>query len=153
MNTGIGDAINLAWKLAAVLRGRAQAGILDTYGPERIAFARRLVQTTDRVFQFITSRGPIADPIRLNVAPRLLSVLFHIQAVRRFMFLNVSQTKLNYRRGDLGQGPPRPAAVLLADRHDEPGRRDVGAERLGNPQEPIDGVREELGSTDGANAL
>jgi hypothetical protein len=39
MNTGIGDAVNLAWKLAAVLRGRADPALLDTYEPERIAFA------------------------------------------------------------------------------------------------------------------
>ena len=36
MNTGIGDAVNLAWKLAAVLKGDA-ANLLDTYEPERIA--------------------------------------------------------------------------------------------------------------------
>src|SRR5262245_33452694 len=41
MNTGIGDAVNLAWKLAAVVHGRAEASILDTYEPERISFARR----------------------------------------------------------------------------------------------------------------
>ena len=50
MNTGIGDAVNLAWKLAGVLQGRADAALLDSYEPERIAFARRLVATTDRVF-------------------------------------------------------------------------------------------------------
>ena len=48
MNTGIGDAVNLAWKLAGVLRGAAPAALLDSYEPERIAFARRLVATTDR---------------------------------------------------------------------------------------------------------
>jgi 2-polyprenyl-6-methoxyphenol hydroxylase-like FAD-dependent oxidoreductase len=31
MNTGIGDAVNLAWKLAAVLHGRAPVSLLDTY--------------------------------------------------------------------------------------------------------------------------
>ncbi|HEV2642937.1 MAG TPA: FAD-dependent monooxygenase, partial [Candidatus Elarobacter sp.] len=41
MNTGIGDAVNLAWKLAAVLQDGAPARLLDTYEPERIAFARR----------------------------------------------------------------------------------------------------------------
>ena len=48
MNTGIGDAVNLAWKLAAVLQGRADPSLLDSYEPERIAFARRLVATTDQ---------------------------------------------------------------------------------------------------------
>ena len=42
MNTGIGDAVNLAWKLAAVLRGRAPEALLDSYQVERQAFARRL---------------------------------------------------------------------------------------------------------------
>ena len=57
MNTGIGDAINLAWKLAAVLRADAPDSLLDTYEPERIAFARKLVDTTDRMFTFITAEG------------------------------------------------------------------------------------------------
>jgi 2-polyprenyl-6-methoxyphenol hydroxylase-like FAD-dependent oxidoreductase len=39
VNTGIGDAVNLAWKLAAVLQGRADPSLLDSYEPERIAFA------------------------------------------------------------------------------------------------------------------
>jgi 2-polyprenyl-6-methoxyphenol hydroxylase-like FAD-dependent oxidoreductase len=39
MNTGIGDAINLAWKLAAVLAGRASDKLLDSYEAERIGFA------------------------------------------------------------------------------------------------------------------
>ena len=56
MNTGIGDAVNLAWKLADVVQGRAQAGLLDSYEPERIAFARRLVATTDRAF--VAATGP-----------------------------------------------------------------------------------------------
>ena len=57
MNTGIGDAVNLAWKLAAVVHGRADASLLDSYEPERIAFARRLVATTDRAFTGVTSDG------------------------------------------------------------------------------------------------
>lgn len=35
MNSGIGDAHNLAWKLAAVLQGRAPEALLDTYEQER----------------------------------------------------------------------------------------------------------------------
>ena len=57
MNTGIGDAVNLAWKLAAVVAGRADASLLDTYEPERIAFARSLVATTDKMFQLMTGRA------------------------------------------------------------------------------------------------
>ncbi len=64
MNTGIGDAINLAWKLAAVIAGRAPDSLLDSYEAERIGFARRLVATTDRVFSFVTAEGPLADVLR-----------------------------------------------------------------------------------------
>jgi 2-polyprenyl-6-methoxyphenol hydroxylase-like FAD-dependent oxidoreductase len=38
MNTGTGDAINLAWKLQPVLTGRASEALLDSYEPERIKF-------------------------------------------------------------------------------------------------------------------
>ena len=40
MNTGIGDAVNLAWKVAAVLSGTAAESLLNTYELERIGFAR-----------------------------------------------------------------------------------------------------------------
>ena len=52
MNTGIGDAVNLAWKLAAVVGGRADARLLDSYEPERVPFAQSLVRTTDRIFNY-----------------------------------------------------------------------------------------------------
>ncbi|WKD33537.1 FAD-dependent oxidoreductase [Streptomyces xanthophaeus] len=35
LNLGIGDAVNLGWKLAAVVRGRAPEGLLDSYTAER----------------------------------------------------------------------------------------------------------------------
>ena len=49
--------INLAWKLAAVVAGRAGDKLLDSYEAERIGFARKLVATTDRVFSFATKEG------------------------------------------------------------------------------------------------
>jgi 2-polyprenyl-6-methoxyphenol hydroxylase-like FAD-dependent oxidoreductase len=104
MNTGIGDAINLAWKLAAVLSGRARDHLLSSYEAERIVFARRLVATTDRVFSFATADGPIADFLRTRVAPVLFPWAVSFAAVREFMFRTVSQTVLNYRHGPLSRG-------------------------------------------------
>ncbi|WP_397408088.1 FAD-dependent oxidoreductase [Polaromonas sp.] len=40
-NTAVEDAVNLGWKLAAVLRGQAPPQLLDSYGPERQALAER----------------------------------------------------------------------------------------------------------------
>jgi 2-polyprenyl-6-methoxyphenol hydroxylase-like FAD-dependent oxidoreductase len=104
MNTGIGDAINLAWKLAAVLSGRADASLLDSYEPERIAFARRLVATTDRAFTGVTSSGAIARLVRLHLLPLFLPLLFRLNPIRRLMFRTVSQTAVNYRGSSLSAG-------------------------------------------------
>ncbi|MCF4998642.1 NAD(P)-binding protein [Pseudomonas syringae] len=104
MNTGIGDAINLAWKLAAVLNGGAEAQLLDSYEIERIAFARRLVSTTDRVFTFATAEGRVADLLRTRLAPFVIPKVASLEAGREFLFRTVSQITLNYRGMPLSEG-------------------------------------------------
>jgi 2-polyprenyl-6-methoxyphenol hydroxylase-like FAD-dependent oxidoreductase len=104
MNTGIGDAINLAWKLAAVIAGRAPDALLNSYEAERIGFARRLVATTDRVFSFASAEGRIADILRTRVAPVVFPLAVSFEAVREFLFRTVSQIMLNYRQSPLSRG-------------------------------------------------
>jgi FAD binding domain-containing protein len=104
MNTGIGDAVNLAWKIAAVIRGHANSSLLDSYEPERIKFARQLVATTDRAFTGVTSDTALARLVRLQLVPRLMPPLFKLATVRRFMFRTVSQTAVNYRDSSLSVG-------------------------------------------------
>jgi len=104
MNTGIGDAINLAWKLAAVLNGSATASLLDSYETERIAFARRLVATTDRVFSLVTAEGKVADLLRTRLAPFVLPKVASVGPAREFLFRTVSQITLNYRGMPLSAG-------------------------------------------------
>jgi len=43
LNLGLGDAMNLGWKLAATLRGDAPAGLLDSYASERIPVAAQVL--------------------------------------------------------------------------------------------------------------
>jgi hypothetical protein len=104
MNTGIGDAVNLAWKIAWVLRGGADPKVLDSYECERQRFARRLVETTDRAFTFVSQEGPIARFIRLHVVPRVAPVIFATQAGQRLAFRTLSQTNVNYRGCALSAG-------------------------------------------------
>jgi hypothetical protein len=104
MNTGIGDAINLAWKLAAVLARGAPPALLDSYVPERIAFARRLVATTDRGFTVVTARGRLAQFVRTRVAPRLVPLLLRIPPFRRMLFRTVSQILVAYHHSSLSAG-------------------------------------------------
>jgi 2-polyprenyl-6-methoxyphenol hydroxylase-like FAD-dependent oxidoreductase len=104
MNTGIGDAVNLAWKLAAVLKEHSGAALLESYEPERIAFARRLVATTDRVFAGVISPGALARFVRTQVVPGIAPGLFSLAFVRRFAFRTVSQIAVNYRGSALSCG-------------------------------------------------
>jgi len=104
MNTGIGDAVNLAWKLDAVLRHGAPEAIFDTYEQERIPFARSLVNTTDRVFTFINKRSALATAIRTRLMPLILPRLFKRPAIRRAAFRLVSQTRIQYRKSSLSSG-------------------------------------------------
>ncbi len=104
MNTGIGDAVNFAWKLAMVLDGRAGAGLLDTYAEERMPFAKRLVQTTDRAFELVSATGSIANRMRLDVVPHVVARLFASPRIRRWMYGTVSQTRVHYPHSALSEG-------------------------------------------------
>jgi 2-polyprenyl-6-methoxyphenol hydroxylase-like FAD-dependent oxidoreductase len=104
MNTGILDAINLAWKFAAVVKGHAAERLLDSYEVERQAFARKLVETTDRLFTFATAEGGWADFVRANIAPLFLSVADKSAQLREYLFCTVSQTTLHYHESPLSAG-------------------------------------------------
>lgn len=58
MNTGVQDAINLAWKLAAVIDRQAAPQLLDTYTSERVADARQICMEAGR------STRMVAPPTR-----------------------------------------------------------------------------------------
>ncbi len=114
MNTGLGDAMNLAWKLAAVIDDRAKADLLDTYEPERIAFARRLVATTDRVFKAASSDGAIAQWARTQVLPLLLPHAMATGFGKHLFFDALSQIGIEYRDSAWSEG--RAGAVVAGDR-------------------------------------
>ncbi|XXX77228.1 FAD-dependent monooxygenase [Sorangium sp. So ce134] len=100
MNTGIQDAYNLAWKLAAVEQGRMPAWLLDTYEMERLPVARRLVDFTDRLFGLMAGHGPVGRTLRA-VAPRLAARALGISAVQRRVLGFLSQLKIRYRKSPL----------------------------------------------------
>ncbi|HUB29707.1 MAG TPA: FAD-dependent monooxygenase, partial [Terracidiphilus sp.] len=103
MNTGIGDAVNLAWKLAAVLRG-AHPSLLESYETERIGFARHLVETTDQAFTQVTSSRASARLFRMQFAPLFGPLFFSFPSARRLVFRTVSQTAIHYRGSQLSKG-------------------------------------------------
>jgi 3-(3-hydroxy-phenyl)propionate hydroxylase len=66
-NSGVQDAENLAWKLAAVLRGQAPDALLDTYGAEREYAADENILNSTRATDFITPKSEISRLFRDSV--------------------------------------------------------------------------------------
>lgn len=62
-NTSIQDSFNLAWKLAAVIKGEAGEALLDTYSQERAPVAKQIVT---RANQSIGEFGPIFEALGLT---------------------------------------------------------------------------------------
>ena len=110
MNTGLGDAVNLGWKLAAVLTGAAPAALLDTFEAERMPFALQLVASTDRAFTVATRPTAWAGFVRSHLAPLLMPLVLRLPGVRRFMFRRLSQTAIAYPQSPLSRG--RAAGVV-----------------------------------------
>lgn len=66
LNTGIQDAYNLGWKLAAVLTG-APAELLDTYEEERLPVAAEVLGISTRLHRSASlGRGPETDQLRIT---------------------------------------------------------------------------------------
>ena len=72
LGTGLGDAHNLAWKLAAVLRGTAGEDLLDTYAAERAPHAEAVIRAAVRVGRAMTGGGGLAAALRRPAAAALL---------------------------------------------------------------------------------
>ncbi|MER7014069.1 FAD-dependent monooxygenase [Saccharopolyspora sp. NPDC000359] len=106
MNTGIGDAENLAWKLALVLRGRAGAALLDTYQAERRPLAQDVLRSTTANTKLMLAEGAVGRAVR-----NLFTRVANLDVVQRRGTWLASQLWVNYRNGPLGsrRGPrPRP---------------------------------------------
>ncbi len=96
MNTGIQDAFNLAWKLAAALRGQADDRFLDSYDAERRPVGRLLLERTDRLFQLASTSNRFLLAVRNFAIPRLLPRVLASAGARRRVFRFISQLAIRY---------------------------------------------------------
>ena len=72
MNTGLQDAANLGWKLAAAVQGRAPGGLLDSYHEERHPVGAEVVRTSGAIIRMAMLRSPVLRSLRSLVGGRLL---------------------------------------------------------------------------------
>ena len=102
MNTGIQDAYNLAWKLAFVLQGKASSKLLDSYSEERLPNAKKLLRTTDRMFNLLAGSNKWVNIIR-TIFPPLAKYIVRLNGVKKRFFPLISQIGINYRKSSLSQ--------------------------------------------------
>ncbi len=114
MNTGIGDAMNLSWKLAKVMKREMDERILSSYEAERIPFARLLVSTTDRVFKGMIGGGMFSEAVRNVFIPNVAPNIIRYKVMRRQMFRLVSQIHIDYADSGLSIG--RAGRIKAGDR-------------------------------------
>ncbi|MGW3667677.1 FAD-dependent monooxygenase [Streptomyces sp. NPDC005141] len=79
MNTGLQDAANLGWKLAAVCNGQADPALLDTYQTERHPVGASVVRSSGGIVRLAMAKRPWTRALRAAVT----AVLGHVGPVRR----------------------------------------------------------------------
>ena len=97
LQTGVGDAVNLGWKLAQVVKGTSPDGLLDTYQAERHPIAARVLHTT------MASVALRRDDERTKAARETVGELLAMDEPRRRFGAEMSGLGIHY---DLGEGHP-----------------------------------------------
>jgi 2-polyprenyl-6-methoxyphenol hydroxylase-like FAD-dependent oxidoreductase len=101
MNTGMQDAINLAWKLALVCRGTCSADqLLDSYSVERSAVGAQVLANAGR----LTAIGVMKNHTAQVVRNLLAGFLFGLAPLRRAMADTMTEVSVGYAHSPLN-GP------------------------------------------------
>jgi NADPH-dependent dioxygenase len=106
LNTGVQDAYNLAWKLAMVINGHANATLLDTYDAERVPIGQALLASTGAVMNTAMVDTTTADTQNADSA-------FARQLIRNMSGLAIAypDSPLTVLDGESDEGP-RPGQRL-----------------------------------------
>jgi 2-polyprenyl-6-methoxyphenol hydroxylase-like FAD-dependent oxidoreductase len=121
MNTGLQDAVNLGWKLGAVLDGWGPEWLLDSYSAERHPVGADVLALTGRQFRLNTVRSPARRALRWAVH-RLAVPLPPVQARLARDYSGISIAYPPVARGEspahplAGQRLPRGTVNLADDR-------------------------------------
>ena len=103
MNTGIGDAENLAWKLAMVVNATAEPELLESYEAERRPIAASLLKSTGAAGNLILGNHILARLLR----DRVVIPLMNKTSMQRRVWEDLCQLKVTYRNGPLGRQAQR----------------------------------------------
>jgi 3-(3-hydroxy-phenyl)propionate hydroxylase len=112
-NSGVQDADNLAWKLAAVIRQEAPDALLDSYGSEREFAADENIRNSTRATDFITPKSEISRLFRdavLELSKRHAFARALVNSGRLSVPSTLSGSPLNTADVDAFDGPMVPGA-------------------------------------------
>lgn len=133
LNSGIQDAHNLAWKLAALLRGQAGDALLDSYEQERRPVAQRNTRWALFTFMnhFVTDAGfgliPGAPPeMNAGAFQTLLSDTFEGEWARARMHEVLMTQRTEFCAHDLELGFVYEAGAIVPDGTPAPPRAPMG---------------------------
>jgi 3-(3-hydroxy-phenyl)propionate hydroxylase len=118
LGCGLGDAHNLAWKLAAVLHGRCGDDLLETYRSERAPHVEAVTRAAVRVGRAMTGGGDVAAALRRPVAAALLRLPgAEARALAGMTTRYPAGPWVDHRRGDRLPGTVCPQPVVEVDGH------------------------------------
>ncbi|REK85690.1 FAD-dependent oxidoreductase [Streptomyces inhibens] len=95
MNTGLQDAANLSWKLAAVLRGHAPDTLLDTYQSERHPVGRMVLRSSGAIIRLALLHTKPGHAVRALAA----QVVNRVRPLSRRAILTLSGIGIAYPAG------------------------------------------------------
>jgi 2-polyprenyl-6-methoxyphenol hydroxylase-like FAD-dependent oxidoreductase len=105
MNTGLQDAANLGWKLAAAVQGRAADGLLDSYQGERHPVGRLVLRTSGAIIRMAMVRSKLGRLARNTIGGAAL----RLPPIAHRAAGTISGIGIDY------PGAPRAADVALRD--------------------------------------
>lgn len=126
MNSGIRDAHNLSWKLAAVIQGRLGPRLLDTYEQERRKHAWEMILLALRMGKVMMPRS-FWSAFGLQAAFRLLSI---VPPARAYFAEMKYKPKPRFDSGFLARGSRRGAVPLVGRLFPQPEVRGAGRTAL-----------------------
>jgi 3-(3-hydroxy-phenyl)propionate hydroxylase len=126
MNSGIRDAHNLAWKLAAVIQGRLGPRLLETYEQERRDHAWEMIQLALRMGKVMMPRSA-TSALALQAAFRALSL---VPPARAYFAEMKYKPKPRFDTGFLIRGGKRGANPVVGRLLPQPRVRGAGRESL-----------------------
>ena len=111
MNTGMQDAFNLAWKLAAVVSGQAGDTLLDSYEAERVPVADNVITYTNRLTKVGTLSG-----VPRRIRDMVVRMVSHVPAARQAMANTAEEVNVSYKNSPIAVGRrPRHAKVAAGE--------------------------------------